>query len=647
MEKWFLFMDNLLKDISLSYESSLVLNNNVASLNEKMYEAIKEENYKHSFVNPIYAQNEISKEMGSLFSFITSEAYATIGFKFDKKMKLVTHFLKLYEDVKFLYEYNKLTKEALRKRIYEYLLNATYDFYYERIKATIHPQNSLAYRIVNSSNLSNVFYLYEYGEYITKNQLDMARFLNSLSEEEIKKMATTFTSGYKRGFYAMGRPFEKKKTVCLHYELGFERLVKEKIRQFKEMGLETTLIRKTNSSLAFNLFSSGFFGEIPSNQAVYDHKQDAVYFEDEAYKQKRLESLKKVYDEFSMEASVFGGPALIETFGNTPFSYEQIGEKLYPSDEQIKSKNAFLSSASKLSSEYINPNERSFTIIAYPTPQIGKWFKEIFADTVKINTLDNDEYISMQEKIIDVLNTASYVHIKGRNGNETDVFVKLQKPNDLEKEENFENCVADVNIPVGEVFTTPMLKGTNGILHLKRVFLAGHFYTNLKIEITDGMITDYLCENFKSIKKSKEYFNKNVMKEHKTLPLGEFAIGTNTLAYLMSKKYVIENLLPILIAEKCGPHFAFGDTCYSHSEEVRVYNPNGKEIIAKDNEVSIKRNISYEEAYFNCHTDITIPYEEIEYLKAIDYNNKETKIIENGFFVLDGLEKLNEPLSQL
>ena len=51
--------------------------------------------------------------------------------------------------------------------------------------------------------------------------------------------------------------------------------------------------------------------------------------------------------------------------------------------------------------------------------------------------------------------------------------------------------------------------------------------------------------------------------------------------------YQIEDRLPILIAEKTGPHFAVGDTCYSHAEDVAVYNPDGKEIVARDNEISV------------------------------------------------------------
>ena len=48
--------------------------------------------------------------------------------------------------------------------------------------------------------------------------------------------------------------------------------------------------------------------------------------------------------------------------------------------------------------------------------------------------------------------------------------------NDPEKETLFENCVADVNIPVGEVFTSPVLEGTEGVLHVSRVYLEGLQY---------------------------------------------------------------------------------------------------------------------------------------------------------------------------
>ena len=126
--------------------------------------------------------------------------------------------------------------------------------------------------------------------------------------------------------------------------------------------------------------------------------------------------------------------------------------------------------------------------------------------------------------------------------------------------------------------------------------------------------------------------------------MGEFAIGTNTTAYAAARRLGVEEKLPILIAEKTGPHFAMGDTCYSHSEELPVHNPDGKEIVAKDNSKSLLRTTNPGEAYFNCHTDITIPYDELGELTAVKKDGTRIPIILNGRFVLPGTEVLNEPL---
>ena len=112
---------------------------------------------------------------------------------------------------------------------------------------------------------------------------------------------------------------------------------------------------------------------------------------------------------------------------------------------------------------------------------------------------------------------------------------------------------------------------------------------------------------------------------------------------MAAEKYQIADKLPILIAEKMGPHFAVGDTCYSWSEDTAVYNPDGKEIIARDNEVSVLRKEDMNKAYFGCHTDITIPYDELESIRALREDGEEISIIEDGRFVLAGTEELNKP----
>ena len=169
---------------------------------------------------------------------------------------------------------------------------------------------------------------------------------------------------------------------------------------------------------------------------------------------------------------------------------------------------------------------------------------------------------------------------------------------------------------------------------------------NLDIDFEDGVIKNYTCSNFDDEAECKKYIKENVLFKHETLPMGEFAIGTNTTAFVMGEKFNIGAKLPILIAEKTGPHFAIGDTCYKRSEDHKVYNRDGKEIIARDNEISLLRKTEPEKAYFNCHTDITIPYGEIGEISSLKKDGTKTVLIQNGRFVLPGTEELNKPLDE-
>ena len=122
--------------------------------------------------------------------------------------------------------------------------------------------------------------------------------------------------------------------------------------------------------------------------------------------------------------------------------------------------------------------------------------------------------------MIEALDRADHVTIKGMGKNRTDLKIKLHELNDPDKETNFENCVADVNIPVGEVFTSPLLKGTEGLLHVSRVFLNGLEYRDLEMTFTDGMISSYRCGNFASEEENKKYIKDHVLFRHDTLPMG-------------------------------------------------------------------------------------------------------------------------------
>ncbi len=619
--------------------------------NRELFEDIFPENYKNSYLNPEYSVSCYGEKMGQFLSFLAAEMRSLIGFSYEQDLESylirLELFLEIYSSfVNAKQENIEPDNASLRENAYWFLSDYAKREAEEVLLNQIDVKRDFATKIIKEADLSDLRYLYYFGQYIDKNEMEEARYILSLPETMIEKIADTYTEGYRIGFEVTNKDISKKKTVNIRYHIGFERVVKKAIENFEKMGLKVTIYRAGESVLrGRDVFKVGFFGTNPNKQFDFDHKEDLSLFLDKMFINRRLEGLLENYEEHKEMAGYFGGPAVIEIFGEKDF--EPVTKKANPkySEAQQKLCVEYQSRAGEIVNRYIKGEERSFTIIAFPVPEIGEKYEEIFTEVVKINTLDYKKYQRIQQTLIDTLDKAKKVHILGIDGNRTDLYVALSKLSDKNKETNFENCVADVNIPVGEVFTSPKLEGTEGILHVKNVFLNAYEFKDLEVCFQDGMIIGYGCNNFDSVEENKKYIKDNILFHHETLPMGEFAIGTNTTAYVAALKYGIGDKLPILIAEKMGPHFAVGDTCYSHSEDLRVYNPDGKEIVAKENSLSKLRKENPGKAYFNCHTDITIPYDELKLIEIIKENDETETIIAEGRFVLPGTEELNEPFA--
>ena len=617
-------------------------------INYEMYADILPEHYAQSFGNPEYAVETLGEVFGKLLSFLYTELRALQIYVYEERLEETVICLELFIEVYNCFERTQLPEyREIQQVIYWFLSDYSELFVAHRIQEAIDPELDFATRIVMESDLTDLRYLYRYGEYVSENELKTAEFLNTLSEEEIAAMADTYTEGYRIGFVLGGKDLSIKRTVNIRYQLGFERMIRKAIGNFAKMGLKPVIYRAAVSTLnKRQTMRIGYSGAVPNKQFEYDHRADNAVYLDKKFAERKLGVMRTSYEKWKQLAAWHAGPAVVETFGETPFVPKSNPYSYQLSEKQQKLQVSCDNESAQITNQYIIGKERSFTIIAFPVPEIGAQFEDIFRETVRINTLDYVLYRDIQQKLIDVLDQGTSVHIRGAHGNETDLTVALHPLQDPAKETLFENCVADVNIPVGEVFTSPQLAGTNGLLHVSQVYLNELKYVELKVWFKDGRIENWSCGNFADDEANRNYFFENVMYHHETLPLGEFAIGTNTAAYCMAQKYQIADKLPILIAEKMGPHFAVGDTCYSWAEDTPVYNPDGKEIIARDNEVSILRKEDPSRAYFGCHTDITIPYEELGSIEVIRADGSRIPVISGGRFVVPGTEALNESLDE-
>ena len=626
------------------------------SLNQTLYRDVLPEHYETSYANPAYAVKTLGEEYGQLLCFLYGEIRGDILYAFEGRLLEMVIYNEALIEIYNLFEGPELPG---RQEVHDVLYWCISDYCDQtlpyRVREGVDPSLDSMKRIIMDSDLTDLSYLYRFGDYISGDEETMAAFLNRLPEETIRLMADTFTEGYRKGFEVTGRDLSKKKTAAIRYPVGMERVVRQAVKNLEAMGLSVLFPRKTVSSMDRNPSrNSGCGAGSPNKQYDYDHRYDSAVFMDKAFRDRKLAVLKAAYEQYGDLARQYAGPAVIETFGEPGFEPVNKPEALQFTEKQQKLYLEYRNLSMPVVNEYVPGDETSFTIIAFPVPAIGERFEEIFKETIRINTLDYDLYRSMQQKLIDALDQAEYVEIKGSGENRTDMRVQLAVLSDAATQTKFENCVADVNIPVGEVFTSPVLQGTEGILNVGTVYVGDIQYKNLTLSFQDGRVAGASCDNFLGVpgvsdpeEAGHNLVVQGIMGGHENLPLGEFAIGTNTTAYEVAERFGILDRLPILIVEKMGPHFAVGDTCYSWSEDTPMYNPDGKEMIARDNEVSLLRREDVSKAYFGVHTDITIPYKEIKRVSAVHKDGSRTDLIVDGKFVLPGLEELNLPLEQL
>lgn len=615
--------------------------------NQRLYGELQAEAYEKSYANPQYAEKQLGNN-GKVLSFLYTELLSLHRYARESRCSELTIHMELLIEIYNLYE----DQDAFDIREVQ---KAIYYFYYDYCDVLVPDRTQEMYdarldryvQLVEQADLSDLRYLYGYGEAISTNEIRTAQYMNQLSQEEIDRLAFVYTDGYREGFEIAGIDLSKKKYVNLHYAVGQERMIRAAIRQFRELGLEPIIFLPAVSRLNQRQNRRNGVVATPVNrQYDYDHRYDEGIYLDSALMERKLEVLEQSYETYREFMQGYAGPAVVETFGEAPFEPVEKPESIALTKKQQDLTVEYTAQAGRLVNRYINRETYSFTIIAYPSPEIGNEFEEIFRETTKINTLDKKLYRTIQEVMINELNQAEFVRVQGIGKNRTDMKVMMHIMEHPERETNFENCLADVNIPVGEVFTSPRLTGTEGCLNVSEVYLNDLKFVDLELHFKDGKITDYTCGNFDQEEANIRFVKENLLQNRETLPIGEFAIGTNTTAYVMANRYQIVYKLPILIVEKMGPHFAVGDTCYSYSEENRLFNPDGKEIVAKDNECSILRKEDESKAYFHCHTDITIPYAEIGSIRSVHADGTEVEIMRNGRFVLPGTEELNRPLAE-
>lgn len=80
-------------------------------------------------------------------------------------------------------------------------------------------------------------------------------------------------------------------------------------------------------------------------------------------------------------------------------------------------------------------------------------------------------------------------------------------------------------------------------------------------------------------------------------------------------------------------HIAVGDPCFARGEDAPIRNLlDHKQMCARENERTARRHEDLD-VYYNVHTDITLPYEQLAALIGVRPDDTEVAIIREGRFV--------------
>ncbi|HXL04373.1 MAG TPA: aminopeptidase [Bacillota bacterium] len=636
----------VLKDAATRIYSALeVLEDNLterafyerARQNSILFGDIQEPMYKNCLLNPDYVKALLPDNPADVISaliavFQSARKDAILG-----KEKTVYKKADLLIGLSKELERKIIDRETVICKWRTYWLGDIHEQTDSEVKSkVVKGKDNVFEQILLSANSSDFSWIYDYGCFIDNKELELAKFFFAYPEDKLREMAERIVHAFLHGFVSQSRDRRDRHRVLFSYQIGQEALAKQVFCSLRARGLDPVVTEPKA------LVSGG--------QYDLDHGFDDIIVTSCDEPLNLMVTIENAFrqatEKYEADLLDVCGMIGITQFGMPTSTLERAENAFHPTTEETMLMKKVASIKRSIESKYLAPSDLSFCKVAFPNMLFGERFNDVFNDVFALNLVDSEPYEKIQQVIIDALDKCEKVRVLGCGDNKTDISISIFEIDDPERETVFLNCGGDLNIPHGEVFTTPVLKETKGIWHVPGIYLGGRYYEDLVLVFDEGRIIDYSCENYEDRYKNREYIERELLFPYESLPIGEFAIGSNTKAYQIAMKHDLFSRLPILLAEKMGPHIAIGDPCFARSEDAPVYNLyNKKEMIARYNEITFKKNA--DDAYTNKHIDITLPYDQIRLLAGYTRDGHEIEIIRNGRFVLKGTEQLNVPLDEL
>ena len=171
MAEFVLMLDELRDELLDGRYQKLTLEE-LRTWNRRLYQDVLPEQYEESYANPDYACKMFGKESGQILGMLYAELRGAVVYVFEGKTEYLAI---LYELLIEIYNQFEDTPDAKTARdiFYWYASDYCDVFLADRIREQILPEESFATDLIMNSDLKDLRYLYQFGEYISTCLSDM------------------------------------------------------------------------------------------------------------------------------------------------------------------------------------------------------------------------------------------------------------------------------------------------------------------------------------------------------------------------------------------------------------------------------------------------------------------------------------------
>ena len=142
--------------------------------NRDLYEELFPENYGSCYGNPSYAAEKLGT-YGKVFCLLYAELRGVIAYAYEKKWWDYTVAAELFLEVYAAFEDSELPSvKSVEDILKSYVNDYCQDMIEQRVAEAVDPELDFAVRIIMDSDLSDLRYLYFYGEYVSANERGVA-----------------------------------------------------------------------------------------------------------------------------------------------------------------------------------------------------------------------------------------------------------------------------------------------------------------------------------------------------------------------------------------------------------------------------------------------------------------------------------------